>query len=423
MISKHWGGEMNIFLDTNAFFGDPFLTRGQKPLLLRLAKHDDVKLFINDTVYKEVLRKHKVFVEEEVKKMEESFDKISSLLRPERDTLEMDIEPEDLLKDLVQHFDNLEAEDQLHIIPYDADVLMDIVEIDMYEKQPFFKYIPVKNHEGKTINFKKKEVRDSIIWYTYQQYIEKNGLEDCYFISHNTKDFGSNEAKRTPRGQPYPLHENLVDSSNLVAYKEISDFFTHKAAEIKELFKDTQLHERILSEEFADQVEQELKAGLAAELVKTHLAHEINQFTESYLSDTLPEDIHADYFMGGYVEANYFGQIDNIELVEVEVFGGDISVAVSVEVETEVDINIYNPVHDDRHDRHQYYSTDTVLVEESVVFLLPLNEEKALDEPNFSLRDYIKDVQPGDVDIEVLRRKTIEHVPMFEEDYDEDYVR
>ncbi|MGG0545254.1 PIN domain-containing protein [Priestia aryabhattai] len=413
---------MNIFLDTNVFFGDPFLTRGQKPLLLRLAKHEDVKLFINDTVYKEVLRKHKEFVEQKVKVIEESFGKISSLLRPERDTFDFTIEPEDLLEDVVHHFGNLEAEEQLHIIPYDADVLTDIVEVDMYEKQPFFRYIPVTNHKGEVINFKKKEVRDSIIWYTYQRYIEKNGLEDCYFISHNTKDFGAQGKRKIPKGQPYALHEELAESSNLVAYKEISDFLTHKAAEIKELFKDTQLHERILSEEFADQVEEELKNGLAEELVKTHLTHAITQFTEGYLSDTTPEDIHPDYFMGGYVEANCFGQIDNIKLVEVEVFGGDISVAVSLEVETEVDINLYNPVHDDRHDRHQYYSTDRILVEESVVFLLPLNEEKALDEPNFSLRDYVKDVQPGDVDIEVLQRQTIEHVPMFEEDYDEDYI-
>ncbi|MDN4524401.1 PIN domain-containing protein [Fictibacillus fluitans] len=411
---------MNIFLDTNVFFNDPYLTKGKKPILLRLAKHKDVKLFINQTVYSEVLRKHKVFTDQELKTAVEALSKIKHLFDPKRENVKIDVKIEDIVDDVISHFETLELEEQLKIIPYDVDVLKDVVEMDMYEKEPFIKRLKLTNKKEEVVPYKKKEVRDSIIWYTYKRYIEKNNLENCFFISHNTKDFGAFGAGNTPKGQPYTLHENLSDSSNIIAYRDINDFLSNNAVEIKELFKDKQLHERILSDDFAEQIEEELKGGLATVLVEKHLIEQITQYTESYLSDTLPEEIHDDYYMGGYVEPTYFSDIDNVELIEVMTYGGDISVAVSLEIDVDIDINLYNPAHNDRIDKHQYYATDRVKIEESVIFLLPIDEKKALDVAKFSLRDYVKGIEPRSVDIQIVSRETIEHEDMFnEEDFDE----
>ncbi|MGG3662951.1 PIN domain-containing protein [Bacillus gobiensis] len=409
---------MHIFLDTNVFYKDPFLLKGKNAILKRLTKHEDVKMYMNRTVYEEIFRAHKNFLEKQVKAAEESLSKLSPFLSAERDILDVKVDTDELLSDLDTHFNGLVDAEQLDIIPYDADVFTDIVAMDMYEKAPFIKTEQLVDKRDKKVPYKKKEMRDAIIWYTYQRYIEKHNLEECYFISNNVKEFGDVNAKNTPPGEPYGLHPEIAEASNLNSYRNAHDFLTHNADEIKELVTDTDHHSRLLSEDLAEQVEEELKQGLAAELVKKYLTDTILQESENYISEKLPDDIHEEYYMGGYVLPSFFSDIDNIKLQEVDVYGDDITVAVELEVDVDVDIYLYNVSHEGREDKHMYFATDVVKLEESVVFLIPLNNEKEIDTDNFSLRDYIDGMEPRNTNVEIIQRKTIEHTDMF---YDEDY--
>lgn len=54
---------MNIFVDTNILYKDPFLLRGKNIILKELAKADEVKIFLNKAVVDEIKRGDKVFFE------------------------------------------------------------------------------------------------------------------------------------------------------------------------------------------------------------------------------------------------------------------------------------------------------------------------------------------------------------------------
>lgn len=408
---------MNIFFDSNAFYKDPFLIKGKNRILLSLAKHEDVKIYINETVYEEILRAHKTLLEKETNTINESFAKINTFLEMAKQKFEVDVDLGVVLKDFSSRFDEIQDAEQLEIILYDSDILKYIVEIDMYEKAPFIKKTEMKNNKDQKIKITKKEIRDAIIWYSYQVYIEKNKLEDCYFISNNTAEFGDDEAKKSSEGQPYNLHPE-INNNNLIAYKNVHDFLVHNDEKVKDLFYE--LHSIKLSEELFDKLYEELNEGLAEELVTRLFNEKIISETHQYLSDFQPEDIHDDYFMGGYVSPSSYGQVNNIQLNEVDIYGGNITVAVDLVVEMEVEVYLYNPAHDDRSDKFQSGETDTMEVQESVIFLIPFNIDKELDEDTFSLKEYIKGTEIGNLNVEIIATKNIDHTAMFR-DYEYEY--
>lgn len=390
---------MNIFLDTNALYKDPFLSRGNNTILRRLARHEDVKLFVNQTVYSELLRSHQTFLEKQVKAADEALSKLISYLNKERDTLDIDVDTEDLIADLKSHFSRLEEEEQLKIVPYDTDVLQDIVEVDMYEKAPFIKKEQLTNKGGQKVPYTKKEMRDAIIWYSYQRYIEKNDLKDCYFISNNTREFGDENAGKTPDGEPYSFHPEIAENSKLIPYRNANDFLVHNAGEVKSLFLD--LYTKILSDDLYGKVYEELKNGLAEELIITYFEEQILSQTQNFLSDKDVEDLHEDYFIGGYISA-LGGYIRSIEFLDFDIYGDEITVALDITVEMDVEIYLTNPVYDDRHEKYQYQGINTIEVEENVIFILPIDTEKDIDETDFSLSEYIKDVEPNSLDVDFV---------------------
>lgn len=408
---------MNIFLDSNAFYKDPFLIKGKNRILLSLANHDDVKIYINDTVYEEILRAHKNLLEKEINIISESFTKINTFLEMAMQKFEVDVDLDVVLKDFASRFDEIQDAEQMEIIPYDSDVLKYIVEIDMYEKAPFIKKTEMKNDKDQKITITKKEIRDAIIWYSYQIYIKKNKLDDCYFISNNTREFGDDEAKKSPGDQPYNLHPTIINN-NLIAYKTVHDFLAHNDEKVKNLFYE--LHSIKLSEELFDKLYEELNEGLAKELVTKLFTEEIISETQQYLSEFKTDDIHDDYFMGGYVSPSMYGQVNNIQLNEVDIYGGNITVAVDLEVEMDVEVYLYNPAHDDRSDKFQYAATDTMEVQESAIFLIPINLDKELDGDTFSLKEYIKGTEIGNLNVEIIATKNIDHTDMFR-DYEYEY--
>lgn len=409
---------MNIFLDSNVFHTDPFLTKGKKAILLKLSQHEDVNLFICETVYSEVERHHKTFLEKELKNVEESLSRLSPFLSKGWESFNMQTEMKSLLGDFSSHFEDLEDEGRMTVIPDDADVLKHIVKVDMHDTSPFIKQVQILNKKGDKVTYKKKEIRDSIIWYSYQEYIEKNKLEDCYFISNNIKEFGADGANKAPKEEPYPLHPVINKRGYInAAYRNVHDFLVHNSDEIDYLTLDMQ--SQILSEDLFLQVEAELKQGLAEELITEFLTDKILGETQSFLSDKDPDDIHEEYYMGGYVDPQLFGEIKDIVLREVDIYGGAISVSVDLEVEADVDIYLYNPVHDTRDEKFQFCSTDNVVVKENIVFLIPIIEEKEINKKEFSLREYIAGVKPENVNVEVIEMENIGHTDMFSDFVDD----
>lgn len=410
---------MNIFLDTNVFYNDPFLEKGKKKILLLLANHKDVKIFISKVVYAELLRQHTNFLEKEVKNLKDALSNLSPFLNGHREKVILDINLGDLIQEFHNTFETFQSEEQIEIINYDSNVLEQIVEIDMYKKPPFIKRVEITNKKDEKVSYYKKEIRDAIIWYSYKEYIEKNSLKDCYFISNNTTDFGETGSKNGSKDEPYLLHPAINKNSNLTAYRTVNSFFTHRDKQIKELFKDKGLHARILSVELLEKVVEELSGGIAEELIHKFFAEEILSETNRILSEYQPNEIHQDYFMDGYVDPSMYGVISDIRFNEVDVYGDSITVTVEVDVEMEVDIYLYNPVYDNRDEKFQNYSTDTMKVTESIEFILPMDSEKILDIENFSLGAYIEGNEPDYLNIEIIEVENIDHTDLYrdEEEY------
>lgn len=407
---------MNIFLDTNVFWKDPFLTKGKKAILLRLAKHDDVNIYINETVYQELFRGHKTFLEREFKSLSDSFNIIKPFLNSSRDQFFCEIELQNLFNDFHNHFSELANEKQLTCISYDSDVLKHLVDVDVYSKAPFIKKQEIVDKEGKKTTFNKKEIRDAIIWYSYKLFIQKNNLEDCYFITNNVKDYGASGAKNGPKESPFPLHPDICNGVNITAYKTVHDFLAHKDQQVKEFFKEESFHLKVLSEDFFDQIEDELKNGLAEELINKFFEAQIHEQTVNFISEMEPVNIHDDYFMGGYIEPSMSFDFANISFREVDIYGDTIAIAVDVEVNIDVNIYLYNPVHDSREDKYEFANTDTVKVEESIVFLISIDTDKNLVTENFSFKEYIEGLEPDNLNIEFIGYKTIDHISLFGDD-------
>jgi hypothetical protein len=211
-----------------------------------------------------------------------------------------------------------------------------------------------------------------------------------------------------------------ISNNNLIAYKTVHDFLVHHDEKVKELFYE--LHSIKLSEELFDKLYEELNEGLAKELVTKLFTEEIISETQQYLSEFQPDDIHDDYFMGGYVSPFMYGQVNNIQLNEVDIYGGNITVAVDLEVEMDVEVYLYNPTHDDRSDKFQSAATDTLEVQESVIFLIPINVDKELDEDTISLKEYIKGTEIGNLNVAIIATNNIDHTDMFRvRDYEYEY--
>ncbi|PGW22249.1 PIN domain-containing protein [Bacillus cereus] len=409
---------MNIFIDSNILYRDPFLTKGYNKVLNSLAKHEDVTLFISKAVYMEVLRGHKAFLEEQLKTATEIQNKLTPYLLKHKHKFIIDAKLEDFLQDFEDQYQQLQKENKLRIIDFDKDVLHFVMETDMYEKSPFIKKNEIKNKGGEIIPFKKKEIRDAIIWYSYKTFIQKNGLEDCYFISNNTNEFGDKNAKNVPENAPYTLHPELNENIAITPYKSIKGFLIHNDWEIKLSFKELEdRHSFILSENLSEKIKEELDNGFANTLINRYFIEPILSETQDFLSEKQPEDIHSDYFMGGYIDSD-MGDITKIQVYDIEFYGGEIIITVDIELDMHVDVYLYNPVHDSRDDKHEYYATDIVKVEASVVFVIPINIEKEINEESFSFEEYIDGFEPDNLNIEFIQWTNIEHKEMFPEDYD-----
>ncbi|WP_162785053.1 PIN domain-containing protein [Bacillus sp. P14.5] len=391
-------------MDSNAIYKDPFIIKGYNKILNKLAKHEDVKIYVSKVVYEEVYRGHKVLLENEIEEVKKSQTRISQYLDDKKQKFIFVVELEELLIKFEDSFVSLEADDKLKIVDHDKDVLDYIVEIDMYEKEPF-------------VQQDKKEIRDAIIWYSYEIFIQKNKLTDCFFISNNTKEFGDEGANKTPKNSPYNLHPQLCPSS-MLAYRTVQEFLYDNDTQVKEYFKE--INKQILSEELSDKVYEELEEGLAEELTTKYFREQISTSAYDYLSNMQPEDIHRDYFMGGFVMPTGENDISEIRFVEVDIYGDDVTVSVDVDIDLPVEIHLYNPVYDDRDDKFQYNSTDTVRVVQNVILNIPVNFEKDVDEEQFSFKEYIEGQEPENVEISIIDYSNIDHVDMFdEEEYEE----
>ncbi|MEY8742773.1 PIN domain-containing protein [Bacillales bacterium AN1005] len=186
---------MNIFLDTTVTFSDPFLKKGYNHIFLKLAKqYKDIQFYMSDVVFQETERHFKVNTELQlnaVRKAENALgDYKRSFTAKDKNSLNQKVvkESKKLLKEFEVFYKSLQEDGTLIILSAPNNLLPELIHRSVNRIMPFKEV--------------KSEFRDAVTWLTYKDYIEKNQLNDCYFISNNVTDFFDNDKVK--------LHPDLI---------------------------------------------------------------------------------------------------------------------------------------------------------------------------------------------------------------------
>ena len=227
---------LNVFLDSNIIYNDPFMESGINKRLLNKIKQVNGKIYITDIVYKEVINNYVVKLKDlnlELEKLKRKLDTTNINIAINL----IDVENEE--KKLKLRLDNLIKDNSLNLLSTDNNLLDEVVYRAIKRIKPF--------------SNNKEEFRDCLIWLTYAKKVESEIMENCFFITNNVNDFFSNDKIN--------LHPDLInDTKRFRIYKGLIDFFINEQdlfdlgnlKTLKEIFnfKSADLYSNEISEKF-----------------------------------------------------------------------------------------------------------------------------------------------------------------------------
>ncbi|PIH03052.1 PIN domain-containing protein [Clostridium combesii] len=195
---------LNVFLDSNIIYNNPFMDSGINKRLLDKIKQINGHVYITDIIYKEVIHNY-------VKKLEELNSDIDQLqTKINRTNIEMSFKNIDVIaeqKKLESRFNELVEHNYITILNTDSNLLNEVIERAIKKIKPFSE--------------NKEEFRDCLIWLTYVHKSESDDLKNCFFITNNTSDFFAKDKTS--------LHPDLLeDSKRFTIYKGLIEFFNLK---------------------------------------------------------------------------------------------------------------------------------------------------------------------------------------------------
>lgn len=320
----------HVFLDTNILENDPFLQK--IPNLKLLVEHDKAEILIPDVVICE-LTKHTI------KKSKDSISTVTKNLKI-LTNIQMANIPNFKIKPFTQQeiqtkYNDLQNIRLIKILPSDNIKINRIMQRYISEKKPFAE--------------NKDSFRDYALFCTCADYVSKNNLSNCYFISANTQDF-ANKTKTD-------FHKDLKPESQGMKYViGLKEF--NALPEVRPIIEQIKAQEQ-----YEELVENWIKLHInnsytrKNELITTWAIRNIE--TSNYLVSLFEKDLYAsleseiidkcsnsdpedfgDFYDAGYVD---FDSIDSIEEVSVLDFTAseDGSVTISGIIKVDVQVNIY----------------------------------------------------------------------------------
>ena len=199
---------MIVYLDTNAVYTDPFLTKDASKILLTSIAQTNGTLFISKLVYQEILNNYEkqlITMERELKKKIQAYDFVfhSNAL-----DYELYLPPiEESVNRLKERYSELVARGWLEILDYEnldtKKVLDELTNRSLHNIRPFV--------DGK------EEFKDSLTWLIYVNHVESY-KEISYFISNDKSAFYRNDDVKNISDKSYRpvIHDDLVKDTNLL---------------------------------------------------------------------------------------------------------------------------------------------------------------------------------------------------------------
>ena len=194
---------MNVFLDTNIIYQDPFFRSFLSKILLEKAHSDKLTIFIPEVVFKEI--KYKIVAKEE--KLKKNI--LSSLSElSELQDLEIDrclIEQLNVTAELIDFYEDKFRDGSFKLIKCDLNHYEKTLQLAVEKKAPFFIE-------------KRSEFRDSLIWQVISDIVSSKKEEEHYFVTNNFKDFWNQDKNG--------IHSELKsDAPELKIFNSTKDLF------------------------------------------------------------------------------------------------------------------------------------------------------------------------------------------------------
>ncbi|HWK55743.1 MAG TPA: PIN domain-containing protein [Parapedobacter sp.] len=191
---------LNVFLDTNILFGDPYLKTSNQ-ILLKLREAEKINIFVSEVVLSELceLQKSRLFsIDKEIKSQYALLRQISE----HKTNLKFSINPDHLTENLIDFY-RRHLRNKVTIIPRNNDIFDKITDSAIKKEPPFFQ--------------NRNEFKDAMIWYCYAFYATKRSLKNCVFVSNNVRDFSISK-------ESHILHPSLAGSWQVTWFRSLRDF-------------------------------------------------------------------------------------------------------------------------------------------------------------------------------------------------------
>lgn len=303
---------LNVFLDSNIIFADPFFKENFSRKFIESLKEIEGTIFISNLVYEESKNNYIREVRKRRKEFGKTKHSLNKLLVSEIDnTLKTD---DDYLKEFVEYYQNFIETGLITVINHeDFEMFNEIVKRSLLPKKPFAHH--------------KEEFKDTVIWLSYSNFVEKHELSDCFFVTNNTTDYYDNDKTQ--------LHPDLLeDTMRIKPYKSIEDFMKN---EVEPLLEKREKQ----AKQLLDWQKSNLKDEYVENLIRVNFIEELADEL-SYFSNHL--DSHEVRRFAG-IQDSYYVEFQNIskfslDTYEREVFSDEIIIYGSLNIWSNVSLFI-----------------------------------------------------------------------------------
>lgn len=320
---------MNIFLDANIVYKDPFFKKSYPKKLLEYSEAGLLRIYVSSIVKDEILNNYKKEIQAHWSKYKTAAYGLNEYLSLNIDEVIINVDEE--YEKCVSFYQELEDKGTITIFEYDNSLLPKLIQRSLEKKKPF--------------DTNKTELRDATIWMSIVEYVQTNTLKDCFLISNNSNDFFNH--------QKDDLHEDLKnDLPDMQAYVDVKSFFDDYADDdhLSEIKNEMLLDEFIEDESIDDEY--------VVDLLNNNFATPLSKEFQNALNGIHPHDLGVEIF-DGYVDPEV--SIDCLSIsnldIDKDLLSQTIIIRGTAEIAGYADIYAYNPVYDSKDEKFSLYES------------------------------------------------------------------
>lgn len=312
---------MNIFIDTSTLTTDPFFNEIHKKEILKACKEGQLNLFLSEVVVKELIYNYNKNLDKinlEIIKVNTNSDK----LIPDFKKFEL-LNNTQLASNLEKFYSELTDLENFNILPVSNAYLPIILDKAIKRQKPFTE--------------KKTELKDALIWQTYIDHINQNGLKDCYLLTANVNDFGLKQGDGSHVIHP-ELQKECTNIELVIEFKEVLKKYKEAEKTRTLSWMDIgNISEEFVFEIISNDYQDKVRDNIVAHLDRINID---KYFSEGYLIRS-----------GGYVDLieETLLQCDGIE---IEISNDIAIISGSMDVSGNVEAYSYNSVRDPGDDKY-----------------------------------------------------------------------